>query len=511
MKWLVYGLFVGVLPVLFASAAGIVNPELWGWNILAIGATGIIPICIFIAITRYQLFNIDRLISATATYTILGVILVAALLALAPRIAQAASASIGLDAATGQTAVSILLASLVVPAQRFLRPKVDRLFFAERQALETEFEQLLTDLSATTEPQALLSLAGERLEQLVRPERLVIYAKAGAVFAPVFSSGSATSPFETALDLLRRLEQRNTALLIEERGRASGEGPDASAGTAPPADLGAAVLLPIRHGDDLAAFVCLGRKRSGDVYINTDLALLTAVAQRISVQLQHFGIEDVRRQARAMQDSLKRYVPGAVAERLEHGQELEAQARDVTILFVDIRGYTSYSEGRSASEIFSMISRYTEAVSALIRQHGGTVVEFHGDGLMAIFGAPDALADKERAAVEAAREIVIGVRDLALGSGEAGTRPLAVGVGIATGEAFVGNIRSSERIIWGAIGNTTNLAARLQSMTRDLEVSVIIDAATQRAAGAAAGGFVAQGETTIRGLKEPIALFSLRT
>src|SRR5262249_8291008 len=148
-----------------------------------------------------------------------------------------------------------------------------------------------------------------------------------------------------------------------------------------------------------------------------------------------------------------------------------------------IRGYTAYSEGRTAAEIFSTVNRYTEAVSRVVRQHHGTIVEFNGDGMMVVFGAPEPLAEKEQAAVAAGREIIAGGRGLALGGEKPESQLLEVGVGIATGKAFVGNIQSVDRLIWSAIGNTTNLAARLQSLTRDLNAAIVIDAATQKVAG----------------------------
>jgi class 3 adenylate cyclase len=99
--------------------------------------------------------------------------------------------------------------------------------------------------------------------------------------------------------------------------------------------------------------VCLGQKRSGDVYTSTDLALLAAVADKVSGELRRFDEAEIRRQAQARQDALRRYVPGAVAAQVVSGQELEAGEREMSVLFVDIRGYTTYSEGRTAAEIFS--------------------------------------------------------------------------------------------------------------------------------------------------------------
>jgi adenylate cyclase len=210
------------------------------------------------------------------------------------------------------------------------------------------------------------------------------------------------------------------------------------------------------------------------------------------------------RHGRELRQKLARYVPGPIADRLERGQDIQARERDVTILFADIRSYTPYAESRDAEEIFSMVSRYTETVSAIVLRHGGHVVEFHGDGLMAVFGAPDALARKEEAAVAAALEIVDAVPLLS----EEGTR-LEVGVGAATGPAFVGNIESTDRLIWGAIGNTTNLAARMQGLTRDLDASIAIENVTYERAGARGAGFQRHPDVLIRGRSEPFLVWSL--
>ncbi len=87
------------------------------------------------------------------------------------------------------------------------------------------------------------------------------------------------------------------------------------------------------------------------------------------------------------------------------------------------------------------------------------------------------------------------------GKGPEGT-PLSVGVGVATGEAFVGNIQAVDRLIWTAIGNTVNLAARLQTLTRDLDASIVIDEPTRRGADYVAADFERREETPIRGRRE---------
>lgn len=294
------------------------------------------------------------------------------------------------------------------------------------------------------------------------------------------------------------LGDRRKPLSLGDVGRRPDEAPLGPFDRAALETLGTEVVVPIRRDETLAYFVCLGPKLSGDVYTSTDINQLASLAAAASQQLRRFDQDTVIREGREMQDSLRRYVPGAIADQLGSGRELESGEREVTALFVDIRGYTGYSESREAGEIFSTINRYTETVSQIVQKHGGSVVEFNGDGMMAVFGAPVELAHKERVSVEAGREMIDAVAALPIEGG----KPLSVGVGIATGEAFVGNIQAVDRMIWSAIGNTTNFAARLQSLTRDLNASVVIDGATYEKAQPATTGFELRSDVSIRGRRE---------
>ena len=139
-------------------------------------------------------------------------------------------------------------------------------------------------------------------------------------------------------------------------------------------------------------------------------------------------------------------------------------------------------------------------MSQVLRRYHGNLVEFSGDGLMAIFGAPEPLRDKEAAAVLAARDLVEALH--AHGPRGPDGAPLAVGIGIATGSAHCGNIRSADQVIWTAIGNIVNLAARLQSFTREIDATIAIDAATFRMAGSVARHFERRDNVRIRGRRE---------
>jgi class 3 adenylate cyclase len=509
LKWVVLGFYVGTVPVLLTDVVTAVVPSLWWLHEVAAIAEILIPLCVLMAIVRANYFDVDRLITAAAVYSFVSALLLAAVLTAVPQLAGIASAAAGLDAYSVQLALSTLVAAGMVPGGRWLWPRVERLLFRERYALRAGVEDLLRHLAAAGGPEELLSLAGERLDALVRPEVCVIYAPLGEQFAPVFAraaerhGGPPSLPVDAGVISALRAQ---TAPIHLKQWRPAPMLPYEECAVLE--RLRATVLVPVRRGTDLAAVICLGDKRSGDIYTATDLALLTAVADKLSAALVHFDTAVILRQEREMGEALRRYVPEAVAARLSRGQSIEGGERDVSVLFVDIRGYTTYSQQRAADTVFSVINRYTESVSAVIQRRGGTVVEFLGDGLMALFGAPDPCPDHARVAVQAACEVIDTVRDLALGASD-DEPPIAVGVGIASGEAFVGNIQTSDRLVYTAVGDVVNLASRIQGLTRELQAAVAIDDRTHRTAGEPASRFERHEQVHIRGRAEPVDVYAL--
>lgn len=498
VRWVLLGCYVGLAPSLVGTLVGALRPELapvWFASQLALVA---IPISIYIAVERSNMLDIDRMISGTGTYTLLLALIGAAAFTAVPWLAQEASLRAGIDATATQLALAVVLAVAAVRFEPLLRPLIERLFFRERQAFQDGIGRLVAEIHESPDPGALAEMLGDRLDRLLRPEFCVIYARGAEVFAPVFVRRCAMTPhFALDASLVNELAARVAAVDLE-RDRsllARLDAPDQAALRG----LGAAVVVPVIRERGLTAFVALGAKVSGDIYTATDLALLGMVGGGVSASLLRFDEEELLREARNLQEKLRQYVPASIAEQLARGSELEAGERTISVLFADLRGYTGLAEGRVAEEIFRIISRYTEAVTRVVTQHGGTVVEFNGDGMMAVFGAPKLLPDKERRALAAARGIVAAVGSLAGPSSPTGR--LEVGVGLATGTAYVGAIRSVDRRIWSAIGNTTNLAARLQGLTRELGGPIVIDEATHDAASDDASDFERYPETTIRGLR----------
>ncbi|MDG2306843.1 MAG: adenylate/guanylate cyclase domain-containing protein [Candidatus Binatia bacterium] len=500
LRWVVLGLYLGMAPLLAAAALIAVRPELWWLHDVANLATVLIPICFFVAIVRFNAFDVDRLILSTTAYSILSIVLIAGLLTVVPWLAEIASAVLGTSATQSQISLSAIFAAGVVPGQRVLKPHIERVFFSERHALEQGVDDLLQALDGCETPEALPPLLGRRLYTLLLPEGCVVFGALEQTAAPVYQRGRFSGGDAPAQFSLESLETAKGGIDLTEKFHAESED------LAALAELGATLVFAIRRSGRVAAVLALGAKRSGDVYSTTDKALLRAVAEKTSDVLQRFDEAEILQQERAMRDSFRRYVPSSVADHLAAGEDIEGGERELSVLFADVRGYSTYSEGKEAEAIFSVVNELTEAISSVIRQHDGTVVEFLGDGVMAVFGAPNPNPAHARSAVQAGCSIVSEIDRLELGGGN---RAIQVGVGIATGRVFIGNVETKERLIYTAIGDTVNVASRLQDQTRDLEAAVAIDGPTFDDAGDATTGFEPRGEVPIRGRKEQVSVYAL--
>jgi class 3 adenylate cyclase len=189
----------------------------------------------------------------------------------------------------------------------------------------------------------------------------------------------------------------------------------------------------------------------------------------------------------------------------------DGDERDVSVLFVDLRDYAALAESRTPREIFAFLSAYTLAVSEIVRARGGSLVEWSGDGAMAVFGAARELPARESSALAAAREIASAMA----------AAGLSVGVGVASGTAFVGSLPCLDKPLDCAVGNTTILASRLQALCREVGAAVVADERTFLAAGGsadertllAAGGsadeFVRLVDTPIRGRVRSETVYAL--
>jgi class 3 adenylate cyclase len=199
-------------------------------------------------------------------------------------------------------------------------------------------------------------------------------------------------------------------------------------------------------------------------------------------------------------------VSAALIDAVSSGQiTLGGETRQVTILFSDIKGFTSLSEQRTASQVMGMLNEFFGAIYPAIDEYGGVINKFGGDSTMALFGAPIPQDDHARRAVFTGLAMCRAVAELNARRVDRGQVPIRIGVGINTGEVVVGTLGAAERLEYTAIGDPVNVASRIEGLTRRLEAhDVLISQATLDAIGSDhgfviedLGGFAVKGKTSL--------------
>jgi len=243
--------------------------------------------------------------------------------------------------------------------------------------------------------------------------------------------------------------------------------------------------------------------------------LLGLVLSALGTLAVNYVLDAFERQR--VHDTFARFVPAAVVSevlaRTDDDLRLGGERRETTILFSDLRGFTSYSEQLAPEAVIEVLNRYLGEMSDAIMDHGGTLVAYMGDGIMALFGAPLEQPDHADRAVAAAREM-LEVRlprfnEWMEGAGMG--RGFDMGIGLNTGTVMTGQVGSERRVEYTAIGDTTNTASRLEGMTKGSGHQVFIADSTRAALQRAVPDLELVGEFEVRGRTQPITVWTLPT
>ena len=210
---------------------------------------------------------------------------------------------------------------------------------------------------------------------------------------------------------------------------------------------------------------------------------------------------------------LSRYFSPNLADSLAEGDDdqlLAGRRQAAAILFVDIRGFTSLGETMAPEELSAFLSEYRNRLAGPIFEHGGTVDKFIGDAIMAVFGAPRQGADDAGQAVKCALAVLHATRRWSDAREQSGSLPVAVGIGVHYGEVFAGALGDDQLLEYTVIGDTVNVAERLEGLSRDVGSPLVVSAATLEAAGTAESTqWRHLPPQNLKGHSEPVQVFCL--
>ena len=528
---LLAGFAVGQLaPVLGTTLEAVTGMEvpylnlLWKLNVL-------FPVAVAYAMVRYDLFDVRAVVRLGTIYGLVTGVVIAAYVG-AITLLNVVFTRLGMGASPLATAVVLALAVVLFLNPVYVRAQrlVDRIFFRQRLDVQRSIERLAGTMTTVLDLDRIAGLINRTVDEALHPSRLTLalldqgqghYRVVVGSAGPMGAGGLIAAESSLARHLA---EERQPLTRVQHEAD-----PDLAscreACLAQMRVLGAELVMPLLFGDRVTGLLALGEKRSGASYTTDDLRLLGVVVNQSAVALEnaraYTALEEANRRLadtlrrveilESIRASLSKFVPRRVQELIEQAPdapELAKREMDVSVLFVDIAGYTRLSERHEPDRLNFVVERYFGAFLDEVLRYGGDVNETAGDGLMVIFQDED----PERHARNAAQAAVGILRRTDDINGEAGAadEPIRLHVGVNSGAAAVGATKiegtAGTRWTYTASGPVTNIAARLAALGAG--DSIFIGPETARRV---SGWLDLEdlGERLLKNVEEPVRVFRL--
>ena len=232
-------------------------------------------------------------------------------------------------------------------------------------------------------------------------------------------------------------------------------------------DFGATLLMPLLlHGEATGA-LAVGQRKSGAFYSREDIELLGTLAGQGAVALENARLAGEMKEEEKKRSNLARYLSPQVVDRVVRGGmelNLGGGQKEVTVLFSDIRDFTSISEDHPPDVLVQVLNQYFTEMAGVVFAHSGSLDKYIGDAVVAVFGSLVEVENPARNAVEAAAEMMDRMPALNESWQRSFGFALRVGIGISTGEVFLGDVGSPERMEFTVIGDAVNTASRLSAV-----------------------------------------------
>jgi adenylate cyclase len=235
------------------------------------------------------------------------------------------------------------------------------------------------------------------------------------------------------------------------------------------------MCVPLKIEDRVLGAIYLDNRATESAFNESDQELFSAFASLSAIAIEGARLFQRLQFEEKVRTTMSRNLPIPVVEMLMKNPEdwtPGGTLQKVTVLFSDIRGFSTMSANMTPNETMDMVNEYFDELSKIIFEHQGTIDKFMGDGIMAIFGAPFSYGDDADRAVMTAIDMIKRIRFLNETADERGRRPFDIGIGINTGPAIAGNVGNLDRMNYTVIGEAVNTAFRLTSAAERNEILI---------------------------------------
>ena len=235
------------------------------------------------------------------------------------------------------------------------------------------------------------------------------------------------------------------------------------------------MTVPLLHSTELLGIMHLDSLFTSNAFTEKDLQICTGMASQAAVAIQNARLASRIEKEAQTRAQISRLIPPSVVEQVVQGKlsiEKGGRLNEITMLFSDIRGFTTMSDGRPPEEVVNTLNEYFEVMVDILFQYTGTLDKFVGDEIIGLFGAPIALDDAPFKAVACALAMLQALEEFNRTRAAEKQAPIRIGIGINTGNVITGSIGSTRALQYTAIGDAMNVASRLVNIASPGEVIV---------------------------------------
>ena len=445
------------------------------------------PLSIAYAIAKHNLFDVDVFIKRTVGYVLMTAIVGTMYLSL-----QLILRSWVLSPVLGSSAEQVypvIFALLVVflfnPVNRRVQSGVDKIFYRKK------FDYKDTVISVSNALSSVLNLE-EIIRKIIRTVReemfidmsgIVVMEPQKQVSQAVFVSDGPAAGREDVRDICIPNNDPLLSLISNERRLITKydveEDPRFrqvrnSCGERF-SELGATMVVPLIYQDEVKAVLAVGQKKSGQFYSREDVELLSTLATQGAVAIENAKLAEQMQKEEVVRTNLARYLSPQVVDRIvSHDVEINlgGDRKVVTVLFSDIRDFTTITESRPPDQLISILNEYFTEMAKIIFDHQGSLDKYIGDAIVAVFGSLIQIENPAKNAVDAAVAMIKRLPEMNRDWEARFGFSMNIGIGVSTGEVFLGNIGSPERMEFTVIGDTVNVASRFSGLARPGQILV---------------------------------------
>jgi adenylate cyclase len=474
-RMILFGVTIAFLPSTAIMMGFYLFKVIFPWNFLVIFVI-FFPASIAYSIVRHNLFDSDAIIKRTVGYVVVTGVIVGAYVLV----------SIFFNVFLGQYQVSqskafpIIFTLIIIlifnPLRNRIQSLVDRIFFRK----EYNYGEIIDRISNAIT--SLLDL-GQILKQMVRTfmEDMFINTSSVMLLNPAkteyqvyLADGERRSEIEKVIlkkdePLIQIIEKEKKELtkydvLEDPKYRTVCEGCTRNFET-----LNSNLMVPLVLRDEVIGVINLGEKKSGKSYNREDIDLLRTLANQGAVAIENARLVDQMKSEEAVRASLARYLSPQIVDQVIKKNvqvNLGGDRKVVTVLFSDIRNFTRISESLPPDKLVELLNEYFTEMARIIFENQGSLDKYIGDAIVAVFGSLIPLESPGRTAVQAAIQMMKEMSSLnERWKNRYGFR-MEIGIGINTGEVFLGNVGSPERMEFTVIGDTVNIASRFSDVAK---------------------------------------------